>query len=267
MKNLKKRLLEGETLLGTFNNLGNPVVSEMTGQAGFDFVILDLEHGTGSEQDILFQIQAMNTGPAAAFVRVESYERQRVHHVLDSGAEGIMFPRLQCVDEVKDAIRSLWYPPHGVRGVAKMVRASGFGQHFESYYRDQKQNITGIIQVETREILDCLEEVAALEGVDVLFVGPMDLSMALGIFGEFDHPLFVEALKKTASAAGKAGKVCGILLPTIDRLPEWYHMGYRFFTGGGDLGFIKSGAQSTIGSMKKLLQALPAENTPVNRKL
>ena len=139
-----------------------------------------------------------------------------------------------------------------------MVRASGFGQNFDSYYAYQKKNITGIIQIETKEILECLDEVASTEGTDVLFVGPMDLSMALGIFGQFDHPLFVEALEKTAAAAKKAGKTCGILLPTPDRLPGWYEIGYRFFTGGGDLGFIDSGARNML---KILNEKLPEQKT------
>lgn len=250
MKKIKQRLKKGETLLGTFNNFGNALVSEMIGNAGFDFIIIDLEHGVGSEQDVLAQVQALETCPAAPFVRVESHERQRVHHVLDMGAEGIMFPRLKNVEEVQKAVRSLWYPPEGERGVAKMVRASGFGQNFDGYYVNQKENITGIIQIETKEILGCLDEVASTEGVDVLFVGPMDLTMALGIFGQFDHPVFVEALEKTAASAKRAGKTCGILLPATDRLPGWYKMGYRFFTGGGDLGFINSGARIMLKSMK-----------------
>lgn len=253
MKNLKQRIQKGETLTGTFLSLGDSVVSEMTGQAGFDFVIIDLEHGVGNEQDTLHQLQAMEAGTAAAVVRVESYERQRVHRVLDMGAEGIMFPRIKTLDEARQAIAALYYPPGGVRGVAKLVRASGYGQNFNPYLSLQKQDIVGIIQVETEEILNCLDQVAALDGVDVLFTGPMDLSMALGIFGDFGHPLFVEALKATAEAARKAGKASGILLPSTDYLPSWHKMGYRFFTGGGDLGFISAGARNMVKSLKDII--------------
>jgi 4-hydroxy-2-oxoheptanedioate aldolase len=253
MKQLKQRIQKGEALAGTFLSLGNAVVSEMIGHSGFDFVIIDLEHGSGNEQDTLHQLQALEAGSASAIVRVESFERQRVHRVLDMGAEGIMFPRIRTVGEARKAAASLYYPPKGVRGVAKLVRASGYGQEFDRYLARQEQDIVGIIQVETEEILGCLEEVAALDGVDLLFVGPMDLSMALGIFGDFGHPRFVEALKATAGAARKAGKACGILLPTPSHLPAWYEIGYRFFTGGGDLGFISAGARNMVKSLKEII--------------
>jgi len=254
MKNLNQRIQKEETLVGTFLSLGDSVVSEMIGQAGFDFVIIDLEHGVGNEQSTLQQLQAMEAGTAAAVVRVEGFERQRVNRVLDMGAEGIMFPRISTMEEAKKAVAALYYPPDGVRGVAKLVRASGYGQDFNQYLARQKQDIVGIIQVETKEILECLDEVATLDGVDVLFVGPMDLSMALGIFGQFDHPIFVDALKSSARAARQAGKACGILLPTPAYLPAWHEMGYRFFTGGGDLGFVSAGAANMVKSLKGFIQ-------------
>ncbi len=253
MKQLKQRIQKGEALAGTFLSLGNAVVSEIIGHSGFDFVIIDLEHGAGDEKDTLHQLQALEAGRASAVVRVESFERQRVHRVLDMGAEGIMFPRIRTVEEAKKAVSGLYYPPGGVRGVAKLVRASGYGQDFSQYLASQKQDIVGIIQVETEEILGCLEEVAALDGVDLLFVGPMDLSMALGIFGDFGHPRFVEALGATAEAARKAGKASGILLPSTDYLPLWHKMGYRFFTGGGDLGFISAGARNMVKNLKDII--------------
>lgn len=256
MKQLKQKILKGETLAGTFLSLGNPVVTEVIGQSGFDFVVIDQEHGVGNEQDTLHQLQALEAGTAAAVVRVESCERQRVHRVLDMGAEGIMFPRIHTVEEARRAVSALYYPPTGVRGVAKLVRASAYGQDFNEYLSRQKEDIVGIIQVETREILDCVEEVAALEGVDVLFVGPMDLSMALGVFGQFEHPEFLKALDVTARAARNAGKVCGILLPSPAYLPVWYEKGYRFFTGGGDLGFISNGAGNMAKSLHDLLAGM-----------
>ncbi|MBN2764148.1 MAG: hypothetical protein JXR41_13735 [Bacteroidales bacterium] len=253
MKALKQKIQNGDTLAGTFLSLGSPVASEMIGQAGFDFVIIDLEHGAGNEQDALHQMQAMEAGTASAVVRVESHERQRVNRILDMGAEGIMFPRIKTLDEARQAVSALYYPPMGVRGVAKMVRASSYGQNFSQYHSMQKQDILGIVQVETEEILSCLDEIAALDGVDVLFVGPMDLSMAMGIFGDFAHPRLTEALKLTAEAARKAGKACGALLPKPELLPVWHGLGYRFFTGGGDLAFISGGSLNMVKNMKGLV--------------
>jgi 2-keto-3-deoxy-L-rhamnonate aldolase RhmA len=253
MKNFKQKLVKGKSSIGTFISLGSPIVSEIIGQAGFDFVILDLEHGSGNEKDILGQLQAMTAGTAATIVRIESHERQRAGRVLDLGAEGIMFPRLKSVEEARSAINALYYPPAGSRGVAKMVRASNFGKDFDEYYANQKNNIIGVIQIETREILDCLDEVAVIDGVDVLFVGPMDLSMSLGVFGKFDHPDFLQAIKATAMAAKKANKICGALLTNPDQLSMYYNLGYRFFTSGADIGFINSGARNTVKLIEEAL--------------
>src|SRR5690606_12693429 len=196
----KKRIKQGETLYGCWLNLGSSVTAEIVGQAGFDWVLIDIEHGAGGEKDVLFQLQAIQHTPAAGIVRVESPERQRIHRVLDLGAEGIMCPRIRNTAEAKAAVSGLHYPPDGSRGVAKMVRATGFGQNFLTYWQEAKENIVGIVQIETKEVLAHLDEVAALEDVDVLFIGPADLSMALGIYGQFDHPLFKEAIAEIVAA-------------------------------------------------------------------
>lgn len=260
MKNLKQKFKTLKTSTGTFISLGSSIVTEIIGKAGFDFVIMDLEHGSGNEKDILGQLQALEPSTTASIVRVESHERVRISRILDLGAEGIMFPRLRTAQEAQAAINALYYPPKGSRGVAKMVRASNFGLNFDDYYANQKNNIVGVVQIETPEILECLDEVAAIDGVDVLFVGPMDLSMALGIFGQFDHPDYMYAIKATAEATKKANKVCGVLLTNPDQLPMYYELGYRFFTSGADSGFINVGARNTV----KVLQKIISKNGGLN---
>lgn len=260
MKKLKQQLNKGTVQKGTFVSLGNSVATEIISKAGFDFVIIDLEHGVGNEKDILNQVQGVDNGLSAAIVRVEGHERQRVHRVLDLGAEGIMFPRIKTLEEAQEAIKALYYAPEGERGVAKMVRATNFGLEFDEYFANQKKDILGVIQIETEEVLGSLDSIAAIEGVDVLFVGPMDLSMALGIFGQFDHPKFTAALEATAKAAAKAGKTCGILLTNANQIPRYYKMGYRFFTLGADIGFINSGAQNTIKQLSEVVSETEKNN-------
>jgi len=244
MKNLKKRLKQGETLNGCWLNTGSSLTAEIVGLAGFDWVLIDLEHGAGSEKDVLHQLQALEHTPTAAIVRVESSESQRIHRVLDMGAEGIMCPKIGNSEDAKKVIHGLHYPPHGGRGVAKMVRATGFGQHFDKYYQDARENVLGIVQIETVEVLDHLDEVAAIEGVDVLFIGPADLSMELGIFGQFDHPRFKEALKETVNAAQKAGKTTGILFFNSDDYNTYHDLGIRFIACGSDATFVADGARN-----------------------
>lgn len=244
MKNLKNRLKQGETLNGCWLNLGTSITAEIVGLAGFDWVLIDLEHGAGAEKDVLSQLQSLEHTPTAAIVRVEGTQRQRIHRILDMGAEGIMCPRINDLSDANDVVNALHYPPHGKRGVAKMVRATGFGKDFNDYYRDSRQNIIGIVQIETLEVLDHLDGVAAIEGIDVLFIGPADLSMAMGIFGQFDHPLFQDALKATVNAAKKAGKAAGILLFNPDDYNMYHNLGIRFIACGSDATFVADGARN-----------------------
>jgi 4-hydroxy-2-oxoheptanedioate aldolase len=183
---------------------------------------------------------------------VESFEKQRIHRVLDMGAEGIMCPRINNLHEAKQVVSALRYPPEGKRGVAKMIRATGFGQNFDDYYREANENILGVIQIETTDALAHLDEIAALDGVDVLFVGPADLSMALGIFGQFDHPRFREALTATQDAARKAGKTTGILLFNPEDYPAYQEMGFRMIACGADATFVANGARNMAGKLQQM---------------
>jgi 2-keto-3-deoxy-L-rhamnonate aldolase RhmA len=254
MKNLKKRLQQGETLNGCWLNLGSSVTAEIVGMSGYDWVLIDLEHGLSSEKDVLHQLQALEHTPAAALVRVESSKPERIKHVLDMGVEGVMCPQIKNAAEAKQVANGLHYPPLGKRGVAMKVRASAYGQQFSEYYRDAKDNILGIVQIETLEVLDHLDEVAATEGIDVLFIGPADLTMALGIFGQFDHPLFKDALKATVNAANKAGKATGILTFNPDDYKTYHDAGIRMIACGADASFVTNGALD----MAKKLDAIRA---------
>ncbi|MBS1601740.1 MAG: 2-dehydro-3-deoxyglucarate aldolase [Bacteroidetes bacterium] len=253
MKNLKQRLQQGETLHGCWLNLGSSLTAEIVGMSGFDWVLIDLEHGAGVEKDVLYQLQALEHTPAAAIVRIESGQRQRIHRILDLGAEGIMVPRISNAGEAADIAGSLRYPPDGTRGIAKMVRASDFGQNFPEYFNNGKDSILGIVQIETAEVLHHLDAVAATDGIDVLFIGPSDLSMELGIFGQLDHPLFKDALKATVNAAQKAGKAVGILLQNPDDYKTYHELGIRFIACGADGTFVSQGARNMANKLKGFL--------------
>jgi 4-hydroxy-2-oxoheptanedioate aldolase len=251
MKNLKQRLLNGETLNGCWLNLGSAVTAEIVGLSGFDWVLIDLEHGAGSESTTLSQIQALEHTSAGVIVRAESTEPQRIHRVLDMGAEGVMCPKVRNAEEALKVVKGLHYPPFGNRGVAKMVRATQFAQNFNDYYQKSRDQILGVVQIETIEVLSHLDEVAAIDGVDVLFIGPADLSMELGIFGQFDHPTFVEALNKIVAAAKKANKAVGILFFNPDDYQRYHDLGIRFLACGADATFVAEGARTMAGKMSK----------------
>ncbi len=242
MKNLKKRLKQGETLNGCWLNLGSTITAEIVGLSGYDWVLLDLEHGSGAERDILNQLQALEHTPVGAIVRLEGPQSQRILRVLDMGAEGVMCPHVDNAEIAQAVASGLKYPPEGIRGVAKMVRATNYGQNFAEYYKNAKDNLLGVAQIETVEALKHVNEIAAIDGIDVLFIGPNDLSMDMGIHGQYDHPRFKEALSAVLAAAKKFDKVVGILIFTVDDYPLYHDMGMRFIACGADATFVANGA-------------------------
>ena len=259
MKNLKQRLKQREALHGCWLNLGSPLTAEIVGTAGFDWVLIDLEHGAGNEQILLQQLQALQNSNSAVLVRVESEARQRIHRVLDFGAEGVMCPHIDTVEQAKAVVNGLRYPPAGGRGVAKMVRASGFGRNFASYSENANDNIVGVVQIETPEAIEQAHQIAAIDGIDVLFIGPGDLTMSLGIFGQFDHPLFLDGVRATVAAAEKAGKASGILLSNPDDYNTFYDMGMRMIACGADATFVAEGSRNMAAKLNaKKSQTKPA---------
>lgn len=253
MKNLKKRIQQGETVNGCWLNLGSSLTAEIVGLSGFDWVLIDLEHGAGSEKDVLSQLQALESTPTATIIRVESADHARISRVLDMGADGVMCPKVNNAEEAKKVVNGIHYPPFGNRGVAKMVRTTAFGLNFDQYYAESKDNILGVIQIETLESLNHLDTIVALEGVDVLFIGPADLSMEMGIFGQFDNPIFLDAVKSIVKAAENAGKATGILFFNTNEYKKYHDMGIRFIACGADATFVANGAREMAKKLKLMM--------------
>jgi 4-hydroxy-2-oxoheptanedioate aldolase len=221
--------------------------------AGYDWALIDLEHGAGDEREALAQIQALATRRCLTIVRVESTARQRVHRVLDFGAHGVMFPRIDTAEEAKAAVAAMRYPPAGVRGVAFSNRACGYGSNSRPYMAGSHALLT-IVQIESSTAVANSEAIADLEGVDVLFIGPADLSHSLGILGNFEHPDFVSAIRRTAQAALSRGKHCGILLPNPKDIRRYLDMGFRFIAAGSDAVLLNNAATTLVQSLQKELK-------------
>lgn len=246
MKNLKERIRSGEAVHGCWINLGSLVSAEIVGRAGFDWVLIDLEHGVENDVTMYHQLQVLAGTPTTSLVRIDDIARPNAQHILDAGATGIMFPQIQTGEEADQAIRMMYYPPRGIRGMAKSVRATGFGKNADAYIRDLDKNIIGVIQIETVNALKHIDSIAAVDGVDVLFVGPFDLSLALGIFGQLDHPLYQQAIKDVAQATKKHGKVAGALLRDVNEYEMYFQLGYRFLACGADCAFVSKGADEMV---------------------
>lgn len=241
MKYLRDRALAGELLAGTWCNLGSSLTTEMAGRAGFDWVLIDLEHGAGEYAALLHQLQALEGTPAAPIVRIAWNDAPRFKRVLDLGPSGIMTPYVNSAAEAERCAAAMRYPPRGIRGVAKLNRASNFGHDFEAYFASANDNLLTIVQIETEDAVRAAAEIAAVDGVDVLFVGPLDLSVSMGIPQQFDHPRFRAAQAQVVAACRAAGKAAGTLVWTPDRLARTLTDGFTFVALGSDGSLVATG--------------------------
>jgi 4-hydroxy-2-oxoheptanedioate aldolase len=247
----RQRVLTGDFVGGTFLNLGSPLTAEMAGAAGFDWVLLDYEHGPGDDSTLLHQLQAVQGTAAVPIVRIAANETPRFKRVLDAGAAGVMVPYVNTADEAAAAVHAMRYPPHGVRGVSKMNRASGFGVHFDAALAHSHEWLVTMVQIETREAVENIDAIAAVEGADVLFVGPLDLSTNYGISGNYTHPDFVELLRRVATAARRAGKAAGILALDGTNVAPWRALGYSVMALGSDGGAANAGLRAAAAALRK----------------
>ncbi|HCR18843.1 MAG TPA: 2-dehydro-3-deoxyglucarate aldolase [Candidatus Latescibacteria bacterium] len=244
IKSIRRQALNRELVAGTFLNLGSSLTVEMAGQSGFDWVLIDIEHGSGDHESLVHQLQSISSTPAVPIVRIANNDPPRFKRVLDMGASGVMVPYVSTVEEAELAVASMRYPPRGIRGVAKLNRGSAFGNEFDEYYDKGHELLTTVVQIETAEAVDNIDKIAAVDGVDVLFIGPLDLSVNLGIPQQFDHPTFLEAKRKVSEAAGNAGKSAGILLLNPDQLQATVKAGFTFIALGSDGGLIAAGMRN-----------------------
>jgi len=246
----RKRVLAREWLCGTFLNIGSSVTVEIAGLAGFDWLLIDHEHGPGGQDTMLHQLQAASATPAFPVVRVAWNEAPRFKRALDMGALGVMVPYITTALEARNAVAAMRYPPHGVRGVAKFNRGAGFGGDFDEYYVHAHERLVTVMQIENADGVANADEIAAVDGADVLFVGPTDLTYNMGIRDQLDHPQFIEALKKVSAAAKKHGKAAGILVHNPALVAKCRDLGYTFVALGSDGGAVRTGLLAIVQALK-----------------
>ncbi len=249
MRNIQEKVDSGEVLSGCFCVIGSNVTVEIMGHSGLDYVVLDMEHGAGDFGTLYQQLQVVSGTPAAALVRIAYNEKALFKQALDAGADGIVVPFVNSADEATAAVAAMRYPPAGVRGVASSVRATRFGENFAEYMENSYQRLVTVLQIETIQGVEAAPDIAAVDGVDVLFVGPNDLSFSLGLPRQFDHPDFIDALIRVSDSAKTAGKAAGILLQSTDQVPAAIERGYTFISVGSDGGYLNAGARATASAL------------------
>ena len=246
------RVAKGERLFGTWCNLGSTITAEIAGLAGFDWILIDREHGVGDYGELVRQVQAVAATDAAPIVRIAWNDPVTFKRVLDLGVAGVMVPYVQSAEEAALAVRAMRYPPEGIRGVASLNRATGFGVDFAEYFRRANRELLTIVQIETQAGVHQAAAIAAVDGVDVLFVGPLDLSTSLGIQGQYTDPRFLEAIDTVTRAAAEHGKASGILTLDEAMLAPMLERGMTFVAHGSDGGLVAKGMRASVAMLRSL---------------
>ncbi len=221
---------------GTWISSGSPVITEIATECGFDWLLFDLEHGFGSEESLLGQLLAVKGTSTATIVRVGAPHPDLILRVLDRGADGIMVPHVSTVEDAERCVEAAHYPPRGRRGYSRSVRACHYG------FRPPETNAAPlvVVQIETIEGVQNAHAIAAVDGVDVLFVGPADLNFDLNARPGKSSLDYAGCLKKVSAAAAELGKQCGILLRNPAEMEEFVKQGFFFIALDSDLGILRT---------------------------
>jgi 4-hydroxy-2-oxoheptanedioate aldolase len=244
----KRRLLAGETQNGLWLSLGSPISSEALSLVGFDWLLFDAEHAPIDLASVQPLLQAAAAGSAQAVVRPAWNDKVLIKRVLDMGAQTLLVPFVETPEEAAAAVAATRYPPKGFRGVAGSTRASRFGLTSD-YFKVADDEIAVLVQIETVAALSRLEEIAAVPGVDGVFIGPSDLSASMGFLGRAGAPKVQEALQGAATRILAAGKAPGILATNAADAVRYRDWGYRFIAGAVDLGLLIKAAQGVLADM------------------
>jgi len=237
------------TPLGTWVMSASPIVIEAIGTAGFDWGVVDMEHTPLDLMDLVHLLQAVAGTPMHPVVRVPWNDTVMVKRVLDAGAATLLFPFIQNADEARRAVAACWYPPDGVRGMAGMSRGSRFGTT-PNYFKVANAGVCKLLQLETPEAVAHLEEIAAVPGVDALFVGPGDLSGVMGHVGDLTHPDVMAVMTDAAARAARLGMPIGTVGGTPEVVAQYRAMGYDYVAVASDLGLLMRSAQAALAAMR-----------------
>lgn len=244
---LKARLQGGEQVFGAFVGAASAMAAEVMALAGYDCLMIDREHGPGDILNAQSQVMAIRTTDCAALMRVPANDPVELKRALDIGLDGVMIPAIDGPDDARAAVAGCRYPPAGMRGMAAgLVRASGYGTDVERYMNQCVNQLLVMCQIETKSGLERVAEIAAVDGVDMLFVGPYDLSANLGHLGQPDHPAVDDAIGRIAGAARDSGKLLGII-PTPGRgIADLFERGFDMVLAGADLTLLRDAARAEV---------------------
>lgn len=242
-------LRAGKPQIGLWVSLGSNFAAEAVAGAGFDWVLVDMEHAPNDVQSVLSQLQVFAAYPVTAIVRPPWNDSVMVKRLLDSGAQGLLFPMIQTPDEAASAIAACRYPPRGIRGVGGTTRANKFGR-VTDYFTKVEDETAILLQVETLTAMEQAVEIATTEGVDGVFFGPADIGADMGHLGQPMHPAVWDAIRPVAQALIARGIPVGTLVSDADFARSLINDGFTFVACGADTGLLARAADTLIAKMR-----------------
>lgn len=245
----KHAITVGDRQVGMWSTLCSPIVAETLSYSGLDWVLIDTEHSPNEVPNVMAQLQAMAAGDVTPIVRPAWNDAVLMKRLLDIGTNCFLVPFVQNADEAAAAVAATRYPPEGVRGVSVSQRGNKFGR-VEDYFQRANEEICVLAQVETPQAAAACADIASVEGVDGVFIGPSDLAASMGHIGNSKHPDVVQAIKDAAKACRDANKPVGILAFSGDDAQEYFDAGFTFVAVGSDLGAVTRSADALAKRFK-----------------
>lgn len=243
-KSLRTRLKEGETVFGMFYKTNSPLVTEMMGWSGLDFIVIDCEHSAIGYESVENIVRTGENVGLSTIVRVPCASEEHIFHALDSGAAGVQIPNLTTVEQFRESVQSAKYYPVGTRGLSRQTRNAMYGfwnDKVQPYVEAANEKSLVAVHIENKEMADAVEEICQIPQIDVVFVGPADMSQSLGIPGKSTDPRVVEVAAKVIQTAEKYGKVGGINVVSKADMERYIQLGARYILYSSDTSvFAKS---------------------------
>lgn len=258
MSDFRRNCIERKPLIGTFAAIPHPVAIEVTAASGVDFLCIDWEHSQISRERIEDLIRAADVHRVPAMVRVPGHAAEDIAAVLDAGAAGVLVPRISTAEQAKAAVKAIRYPPLGARGVGP-GRAAAYGYRIPDYLAKANAELVLAVQVETAEGLANIADIVAVDGVDVIFIGPGDLSVSIDAMGPTGKDKLDAAIQTIAKTALSASRTVGIFRPSPDDIGAWSAAGISFFLLASDTMFLGSGLAAGVTEAKKHKGTLEAK--------
>lgn len=249
-ENRFKRALGEEGLqYGLWLGLGSPVAAELGACAGFDWVLVDGEHGANDYRSVYSQVQAVEGSGASALVRLPDDNPARIKRYLDMGAQSLLIPMVDTAEQAQKLVSAVRYPPRGIRGLATSITRASRWTQIEDYARQADEQICLIVQAESVTALDNLKEITAVEGVDSVFIGPSDLSASMGYLGQPGHPEVRAAVAQALCDIAAVGKAPGTLAGSPEEVRRHAENGAKFLGIGSDTGLLVAATRDLLASV------------------